>query len=380
MNEEPKFLIGEHIYRINNVLEFISQVGQPENKILFEQLIEHDHSYEMKVNIGNGQLIPKKENAESVRIPKSIFEGYAEQSVFAERFNHSFSEKMGISLIDKANYEKIQHLDIPLPEVNFPTIEIGSFTYEIDVSLFEMRQVDQPFNTVSFRDLEIEKGKYQIFTDNEGVLGDYDYLPNRYQIDQLVKLVPEEVAKVYGISKDRLPHNDKDLRSHPDFIVERIEKGKLPIIRIVDEDYYIDARMEELRSCSDPFKRIILEEYSPRRFDENDTRFVYFYDILNRTVNLEYGLLTELPKHHVFIVLPDMVTLDPVSAGRKYCNDPTALLDSYPLQNRMEARIVLPHKTFLPELIKENKKIEQEISLKKENSLKNPGKRNGLGM
>lgn len=380
MNEAPKFLIGDHIYRINSFLECISQVANPENRISFEQLIEHQHSFEMKVNKENGYLIPQVENAESVRIPKSIFDGYAEQSVFAERFNLNFSEKMGISLIDKTNYERIQNLDIRLPEVTFPTIELGGFNYEIDVSLFELRQVDQPFNTVSIRDLEIENGKYQLFTDNDGVLGDYDYLPNHHQIDQLVKLAPEEVGKVYGISRDRLPHNDKDLRSHPDFIVERIEKGKLPIIRIVDEDYYIDARMEELRSCSDPFKRIILEENSPRRFNENDNRFVYFYDVLNRKVDYDYGMLTELPKNHVFIILPDMVTLDPVSAGRKYSNDPTALLNSYPIQNNMEARIVLPEKTFLPELIKENKISEQENSQKKENRLEGPGKRKGLGL
>ena len=380
MNEEPKFLISEHIYRINNMLGFISQVAQPENRIFFEQLIEHDHSYEMKVHKENGQLNPNDENAESVRIPKTIFEGYAEQSVFAERFNLNFSEKMGISLIDKANYEKINNMDIRLPEVDFPTIELGKFTYEIDVSLFEIRQVDQPFNTDSIRELEMENGKYQVFTDDRGVLGDFNYLPHKHEIDQLIKLVPQEIAKVYGISQDRLPNNDSDLRSHPDFIVERIEKGKLPIIRIVDEDYYIDARMEELRSCSDPFKRIILDENSPRRFDENDNRFVYFYDVLNRKVDYEYGLLTELPKNHVFIVLPDMVTLDPVSAGRKYCNDPTALLDSYPLQNRMEARIVLPEKTFLPELIKENKISALEYGQKKENRLESPGKRKGLGL
>lgn len=380
MNEEPKFLIGEHIYRINNMLGFISQVAQPENKIFFEQLIEHDHSYEMKVHKENGQLNPNDENAESVRIPKTIFEGYAEQSVFAARFNLNFSEKMGISLIDKANYEKINNMEIRLPEVDFPKIELGGFTYEIDVSLFEIRQVDQPFNTVSIRELEMENGKYQVFTDDRGVLGDFNYLPHKHEIDQLIKLVPQEIAKVYGISQDRLPNNDSDLRSHPDFIVERIEKGKLPIIRIVDEDYYIDARMEELRSCSDPFKRIILDEISPRRFDENDNRFVYFYDVLNRKVDYEYGLLTDLPKNHVFIVLPDMVTLDPVSAGRKYCNDPTALLDSYPLQNRMEARIVLPEKTFLPELIKENKISALENGQKKENRLERPGKRKGLGL
>jgi hypothetical protein len=46
----------------------------------------------------------------------------------------------------------------------------------------------------------------------------------------------------------------------------------------------------------------------------------------------------------------------------------------------MEARIVLPEKTFLPELIKENKISEQEKSQKKENRLEGPGKRKGLGL
>ena len=380
MQEEPRFLIGKNIYRINSLYDIISQVGNANNRLSFNDLVEHKHSYEMQLNVETGQLNPSDQPYTTVRIPKSILGGYAELTAFAERFNKNFSEKFGIQLVDQAVHEKIQNIEIPLPTLNLPTIKLGSFDYEIDVSLFELRQVDQPFNTVSFRDLEIENGKYQLFTDQEGVLGDFDYLPNLHQIDQLVKLAPEEIAKVYGISKDKLPNNDKDLRPHPDFIIERIEKGKLPIIRIVDEDYFIDTRMEELRSCSDPFKRIVLDENSPRRFDENDNRFVYFYDVLNRKIDHEYGLLTELPKNHVFIVLPDIVTLDPVSAGRKYCNDATSLLNSYPLQTRMEARIVLPEKTFLPQLIRENKLEQEKNNIKPKNRQELPAKRKGLGL
>lgn len=380
MQEEPRFLIGENIYRINCLFGFISQAGNANNRLSFNNLVEHKHSYEMQVNVETGQLNPSGQPYTTVRIPKTLLEGYAELSAFAERFNKNFSEKFGIQLIDQTVHEKIQNIEIPLPMLNLPTIKLGNFEYEIDVSLKELRQVDVPFNTVAINHLEIENGKYQVYTDKKGILADFDYLPIKHKFDQLVKLVPEEVAKVYGIPVDQLPEKDIELRSHPDLVTERIEHGHLPIIRIVDEDYYIDAKMEELRSCNAHFKKILLEENSPRRFDEEDNRFVFLYDVLNRKVNLEYGLLTELPKNHVFIVLPDIVTLDPVYAGRKYCNDDTSLLNSYPLQTRMEARIVLPEKTFLPQLIKENKLEQDKNNIKPKNRQEIPVKRKGLGL
>ncbi|MDR3008592.1 MAG: hypothetical protein LBV59_11700 [Sphingobacterium sp.] len=380
MQEEPRFLIGENTYRINSLYGYISQAGNANNRLSFSDLVEHKHSYEMQVNAETGQLNPPDKQYTTVRIPKSILEGYAELSAFAESFNKNFSEKFGIQLIDQAVHEKMQNIEIPLPTLNLPTIKLGSFEYEIDVSLNELRQVDVPFNTVALNHLEIENGKYQVYTDKDGILADFDYLPNKHEFDQLVKLVPEDVAKVYGISVDQLPEKDSELRSHPDFVIERIENGHLPIIRIVDEDYYVDTRMEELRSCNAHFKKIMLEENSPRRFDEEDNRFVFLYDVLNRKVNMEYGLLTELPKNHVFIVLPDIVTLDPVAAGRKYCNDPTSLLNSYPLQTRMEARIVLPEKTFLPQLIRDNKLEQDKNNIKPKKKQEIPAKRKGLGL
>ncbi|MNV10827.1 hypothetical protein D3C71_1013690 [compost metagenome] len=69
-----------------------------------------------------------------------------------------------------------------------------------------------------------------------------------------------------------------------------------------------------------------------------------------------------------------------MSAGRKYCNDATSLLNSYPLQTRMEARIVLPEKTFLPQLISENKLEQEKNNIKPKNRQELPAKRKGLGL
>ncbi|WP_313491991.1 MULTISPECIES: hypothetical protein [Sphingobacterium] len=385
MFEDPRFLIDAHIYRIDTVFNRIIQVGNADNCISIGDLKENKHSYDLSIDPISGRLLLNGlEDQKTVLIPKTVLEeGYLECSPFAQNFNAKLSEKFGIRLVDEAVLKELEDMVIPLPEHVFPIIEKEGFKLEIDVSLRELRNVDKPFVHIDLDRLDQIDGKYIVYISEDGGLSEwYHENTTKLEIDQLVKIVPDDVSKVYGIPKEILPATDRELRSNPEFIRDRIEKGKLPVLRIVDEDYYVDTRLHELRACNKFWKTIELIDNGPSAL-EVDSKHVYLYDYLNRQVIKNFNELTEMPKHTLFIVLPDFESLDPVAAGRSICNNPYAFLENYPLQPRMEARLVPIEKTYLAERIqynKEKKQIEKSSKAKlmseKKIVLKPPRKNN----
>lgn len=381
MKEESRFLVGNHIYRIDTVFETITQVGNADNNIRISDLQENQHSYGIRIDPVSGQLVSENQTgqANAVSIPRSVLEeGYMECSRFAENFNLKLSERFGIRLVDASVLKEMEDMVIPLPLPDLPIIEKNGFRYEIDVSLREIRNVDEPFVHVNLDLLNQENGKYIAYIWDDGHLSVFDPGDStKLEIDQLVKLAPEDVAKVYGISRDQLPKSDNQLRSSQEYLRDRIERGQLPVIRLVDEDYFVDTRLHELRSCNKFWKRIELTgDFQLSAVD--DDKEVFLYDYLNRKIVKDFNELTELPKHTQFIVLPDIRTLDPVSAGRKIYNDPYYFLDKYPIQPRMEARLVPIEKTHLAKRIKMNgeKKLQEnkDITIKPaERNRKNKG-------
>lgn len=364
MREDPRFLVGNHIYRIDPFFGTITHAGNADNHISVNQLHENQHSYNLSIDEVSGKLLLDHEGGQvkNVTIPKTVLDdGYFECSQYAENFNAKLSEKFGIQLVDKAVLKKMEDMPISIPQQVFPIIEQDGFKFEIDVSLNEIRNVDNPFIHLDLDRMEIQNGKYVAYIFDNGKLTEWDQgNDKRFEIDQLVKVAPDDVAKVYGISKDKLPEKDRQLRSNPEFIKDRIERGKLPVIRIVDEDYYVDTKLNELRSCNKFWKNLELTDNGPDAIGI-DCKHVYLYDYLNSQIVKNFNELTEAPKHTVFVVLPDFIALDPVAAGRSICKDPYAYLEKYPLQPYMEARIVPIEKTYLAEQIRRNKERKELV-------------------
>lgn len=241
-----------------------------------------------------------------------------------------------------------------MEEKDIPQIEVNGFVYKIDMSLREIRERDRPFNTMPFENLELENERYQLFIDHHGLFRPgHDPRVQRVQLEQFVKLVPEAVAMTYGLNVAELPENDGELCSNPQVILERERNNELPLIRIIDEDYMVDIARGELTSCSDLQKIIPLID-NDHEGAEVDDRYVYLYNYRSGEVIFDLDNLTKLSPQHVFIVIPDKITLDPVAAGELLIGDGRVFLDRYPVQQRMEARVVDPQKTWLAERVKMN--------------------------
>ncbi|UPZ36486.1 hypothetical protein MUB18_20585 [Sphingobacterium sp. PCS056] len=374
MREDERCFIGEHMYRIDTTFEELIQIGNPDNIISIDDMVEYDNYYAVKIDPKTGQLV-ENENTKmpSVKIPKICFEeGYGEGSAYAENFNKTLSKSYGVKLIDNHALAELENMPMPCTIRELPTIEKNGFQYEIDVSLREIRKKDEPLVFIDLNGLEPYKGKYGFFIDENGKIIDTDdEKATLVEIKHLVKEVPEEVSRVYGIPVENLPKKDWKIRSNPDYVDERIKEGTLPVIRIVDEDYFVDTRLRELRSSNKFWKTIELNETGGRGNDEYDDKFVYIYDYLNRKIIPDNGDLKELPPHTVMIVVPDIETLDPISRGREIYGDPYHLLDRYPYQAKMEARVIPIEKTQYASLIKaSNPVLEQKDQLDKNTALK----------
>lgn len=367
-------MINNHLYRIDTIFQNITQAGRADNRIGVSKLQENRHSYTLSIDALTGDFVYiGNSGSVQVDIPKSLLDyGYDECSRFAVNFNQKLSEKFGIKLVDTDVLHSLENLPIPLPLQSFPIIERNGITYEIDVSFNEFRKVDEPFVHMPFSQLKQKDGQYLAYMDEDGNL---ETMPTKgyrqFKIEQLVKVAPVEVSKIYGIPLGELPDNDRDLVSNQEFIKQRLEYGQLPIIRIVDEDYFVDTRLFELRSCNKFWKSIVLEDYGHRDMDNNHA---YLFDYLNRTVVSDFRDLTEIPKHSVFVVLPNSDRLDPIAAGRRLYKDPMNLVNRYPIQPRMEARIVPIEKTWLKQRIEYNKKNQNKIEKKTNAAEVKPGK------
>lgn len=245
------------------------------------------------------------------------------------------------------------------PEMNSPILELNGRRYEIDISLRELREVERPFNFIPLTDLNYREGRYAVATDDDGVLLRMcDSAPIWSTFPDLVHIAPNEVSQVYGLTIEQLPQRDSELRSPQHLIDERLS-GVLPVISILGERYHIDIRQEELRSCENLDRRIPLIDNGSDAA-EIDDRYVYLFDTVGRAINRAVLSLTSLPEHHVFIVIPDTITLDPIGAGQLHHNDPNAYLHRYPVQQQMQARIVPIHQTWLPELIIKNELAQEK--------------------
>lgn len=233
-----------------------------------------------------------------------------------------------------------------------PEITIEGTAFIVDVAFAELRQKDNPENTISFHDLNVEGDKYAFHCDAQTAIPTWEETEGsvKVSIDQMVKLDPEGVAKKYGLAKENLPVMDAELQCDPALLKRRLQDGQLPIIGIMGQNYFVDLRLNELRSTDEHWKRIDLTEVDVTPAD----KFAFFYDYTKKeVVDIPHTITCE-PKNVVVVELPHELWLDPIESARKYVDNELDFIDLYPLQHELQARIRPLSGTYVPELIRQN--------------------------
>ena len=114
-------------------------------------------------------------------------------------------------------------------------------------------------------------------------------------------------------------------------------KGELPVIKIADDDYIVDWRLKELRSADGSSRRIDL---SKLEMNEEGTEYVALLHLKTGAIlTSTYVTGEEKVSELALIYIPNELKLDPVGVAREYGLNDTHLLEDYPIQENLKARI-----------------------------------------
>lgn len=137
-----------------------------------------------------------------------------------------------------------------------------------------------------------------------------------------------------------------------DQLLKRRLNGLLPRIDIAGEPFIVDWRMKELRAEDDFNVRTNLKDLPMTADGEH---YTCFYHIPSRSVVPLPEHLTRMTSDTVLLEIPYELKLDPVSVAREYGLPETALLDKYPIQEGLKARVIPLEETPLAEMVRKNR-------------------------
>jgi len=367
MEEQTRIFLADILFRIDPTFGRFIQVGNPDNELFFDSFNKQPGYYFTVIDTTKFQINPKKDmeipsEILQIRIPETVVQdGYEEGSEYARIFNEEDSGYCNIRLVDRDALTQLEERPLEFKHRDLPTIYIGEFEYEIDVAFDLLRQKDDPLSVLEFSDMEKEEEGYSFLFDRESQCINYleEGAEDRIKVHlpEMVVLDAGGMSLKYGVPVEKLPEKDKELECSYDMIHHRVHEGNLPVIRIVDRDYYIDLRMGVLRAVDQFWKSIDLN----RTEEAPDSSLLFAYNYRrHEQIEIE-DHITAYPKGTVLVALPHESKLDPVAAGRRDWGDELALLDQYPIQQKMEARI-FPLEKIKPivELIEENLKKQEE--------------------
>lgn len=255
---------------------------------------------------------------------------------------------------------------------DFPTVKIEGTIFEVDVQQNLIRQQDNPQNRISFDLMEYNGDHYTLSFDKaRKIYGEFANRQSDIQvvtIPQKMELDPEGMAKKYQLSIDAIRgKSDFEVMVDQELYNDRVRMGRLPVMKILEHDYFVDLRCRELRSTSDFMNKIDLRS----TLETDDGGFQFFLDSRTKqVVNIENyaGSLSGI----VFVKLPAETKMDPYAVARDNRLDEKDFLIKYPLQKGIKAETKPAAKTFAKEIVKINK---QGALLKKKKGL--PAKKKG---
>lgn len=159
---------------------------------------------------------------------------------------------------------------------------------------------------------------------------------------------PDRIADINlrsGAANWNIVVNDEKLR-------DRLA-GKLPTIAIGNDEFIVDWRLKELRKKDHPEVRLNLKNME---MNDSGTAYLCMYDW---KAEKEYAFdrhITALPQDVTALEIPYELKLDPVGVAREYGLNDVDMLEKYPIQEGLSARVIPLSETALPKLVAANQK------------------------
>lgn len=249
------------------------------------------------------------------------------------------------------------------------SINIEGTDFWVDINKVELREKDNPVNTISIyemRDVEDgyafnyslpEKNIPSLISKGKEIL---------IKIPELVVLDPVGMAEKYKLSLEELKNKtDFDLMVDQTAFNDRIQKGMLPTINIEGHTFYVDIRMDMLRPKDDFLSKGIVFDEIDHYFSEEANAYIIPYNPKTHEFQeLDYDSILEFPKNLIAVQFPFQRDLDPIGWNRNGGWNIKDDLKRIGLKSHFEAKTIPWKETSLPQVIRENLKVLKEKSSK----------------
>ncbi|WP_238640071.1 hypothetical protein [Chryseobacterium elymi] len=227
---------------------------------------------------------------------------------------------------------------------------IEGTTFIVDVNTFEFRDKFDPNNVIPLKEMQDCGDGYLIKYNDKDI-----HLP------EFVVLDPAAMAKKYNVSIQEVEaHDDFHFMVDQKAFHDRMQ-GKLPTIDIEGHTFTVDIRMNMLRSASDFLsKGINFDDIDHYYSDEKDAYLIPYDPKKHEFRELDYANISSFPKDLIAIEFPFQTKLDPIGWNREGGWDLKSDLKWVGVQSHFEAKKIPWEKTFIVDVIKENKQKQQQ--------------------
>lgn len=247
-------------------------------------------------------------------------------------------------------------------EKQLPIYEIEGTPFTVDIEKSELRQVDNPANTIGFfSDMTYRGTHYQV---------QYELLQKKVQegwsdttrirvinIPQMIVLDPEGMAAKHNIPVAELKDKrDFEVIVNQDLYNRRLN-GHLPVIDIMGHPFFVDLRMGSLRP-KDDFSTTGIEFSQIEGYVNPDEQkyWVPYAPTSHSFRDIDSETILSVPKDIFVIEIPTAQKLDPVGYARLHGFDIEDIVLANPIKSNMKAKIIPWTETEIQKVIKENQK------------------------
>lgn len=242
-----------------------------------------------------------------------------------------------------------------------PIHEIKGHPFIVEVENRLLRSVSDNTYFIEFSDMVDKKTHYEIDFDPEtgvaDIYGDGGPGLAKVKVLPMVKLDPERVAKIYNMEISELPERDSALRGSKEWYEKR-RSGVLPTINIYGHQYFVNLNYQVLEP------RNLLNDFISLRDLRKDLTNTYYYGMLDTKkmslIKYDESKIDEIPKNAVMIRIPNERVLDPFAQMRNTFLEEQPERWVFPVRYDLEARVMDWKDTNLPQLIKQNRKLQKK--------------------
>ena len=256
------------------------------------------------------------------------------------------------------------------PERVLPLYNILGTDFLVDVDKLELREKGNPQNAISFSYMDDYENTYGFYYNrtSKNVAHNNQRRDLYVSVPPLVQLNPLDMAMKYGLGMSEvMAKSDFELLVDQDALDKRINKGMLPTLEIYGHTFYVDLRMDKLRSKDDFLSNGITFSEIKNCFDkEKELYFIPYNPEKHEFHKIDYETITRIPEDLIVVSFPHERVLDPVGANDRAGFVSTFDLKFTGLKMNYEATPAKWEDINVPQKIKENlDKVQKESKREK---------------